>query len=82
MFCYILRVSAAVNNILQKLCVILGFVKDLCAIERLSDSCVLQLVKTCFTTFSVDNIHLLQLKAISLISGVRTGKLLLQFHFK
>nr|GLL18743.1 nipped-B-like protein isoform X1 [Ipomoea trifida] len=64
------KVSAAVNNILQKLCVILGFVKDLCAIERLSDSCVLQLVKTCFTTFSVDNIHLLQLKAISLISGI------------
>lgn len=38
--------------------------------ERLSDSCILQLIRTSFTTFLVDNIRLLQLKAISLISGV------------
>ncbi|CAH9092561.1 unnamed protein product [Cuscuta epithymum] len=64
------KVSSALNSILQKLCVILGFLKDLCSVERLSDSCILQLVKTCFTTLTVENIHLLQLKAISLISGI------------
>ena len=64
------RVPAAVNTILQKLCTILGFMKDLLLVERLSDSCVLQLVKTSFTTFLVDNIQLLQLKAINLICGV------------
>lgn len=58
------------NTILQKMCTILGLLKDLLLIERLSDSCILQLVKTSFTTFLVDNIQLLQLKAIGLISGV------------
>lgn len=67
----IFRASAAVNSILQKLCTIVGFLEDLLSIERLSDSCILQLIKTSFTTFLVDNIHLLQLKAISLISGVK-----------
>lgn len=38
--------------------------------ERLSDSCILQLVKTSFATFLVDNIQLLQLKSINLICGV------------
>lgn len=65
------RVSTSVNNILQKMCTILGLLKDLLLIERLSDSCILQLVKTSFTTFLVDNIQLLQLKAIGLISGVQ-----------
>ncbi|XP_050226954.1 sister chromatid cohesion protein SCC2 isoform X2 [Mercurialis annua] len=64
------RVSGAVNIILQKLCTILGLLKDLLIMERLSDSCILQLVKTSFTTFMVDNIQLLQLKAIGLISGI------------
>ena len=64
------RVSGAVNAILQKLCTILGLLKDLLLIEKLSDSCVLQLLKTSFTTFLVDNIQLLQLKAIGLITGV------------
>ncbi|XP_050381632.1 sister chromatid cohesion protein SCC2 isoform X1 [Argentina anserina] len=64
------RVSAAVNNILQKMCTILGLLKDLLLIEKLSDSCILQLLKTSFTTFLVDNIQLLQLKAIGLISGI------------
>ncbi|KAK9272285.1 hypothetical protein L1049_002656 [Liquidambar formosana] len=64
------RVSAAANAILQKLCTILGFLRDLLLVERLSDSCILQLVKTCFTTFVVENIQLLQLKAISLICGI------------
>ncbi|GJY78655.1 sister chromatid cohesion protein SCC2 isoform X1 [Tanacetum coccineum] len=39
--------AAAAHNILQKLCTIIGFLKDLQLIERLSDSCILQLVKTC-----------------------------------
>ncbi|PSR87716.1 Nipped-B-like protein [Actinidia chinensis var. chinensis] len=64
------RVSASVNTILQKLCTILGFFKDLLIVERLSDSCILQLLKTSFTTFLVDNIQLLQLKAINLIGGI------------
>ncbi|KAL2977038.1 hypothetical protein AAZX31_13G042900 [Glycine max] len=64
------RVSTAVNTILQKLCTILGLLKDLLLIERLSDSCILQLVKTSITTFLVDNIQLLQLKAISLLSAI------------
>lgn len=66
----ICRVSSSVNTILQKMCTILGLLKDLLLIERLSDSCILQLVKTSFTTFLVDNIQLLQLKAIGLLSGV------------
>lgn len=65
------RVSAGVNSILQKMCTILGLLKDLLLIERLSDSCILQLVKTSFTTFMVDNIQLVQLKAMGLISGVQ-----------
>ncbi|XP_042498933.1 sister chromatid cohesion protein SCC2-like isoform X2 [Macadamia integrifolia] len=65
------KVSSAVNALLQKLCAILGFLRDLLSIERLSDSCILQLVKTSFGTLLVDNIQLLQLKAISLICGHR-----------
>ncbi|KAF2313629.1 hypothetical protein GH714_012500 [Hevea brasiliensis] len=64
------KVSGAVNAILQKLCTVLGLLKDLLLIERLSDSCILQLLKTSFTTFLVDNIQLLQLKAIGLIGGI------------
>ncbi|XP_058080840.1 sister chromatid cohesion protein SCC2 isoform X2 [Magnolia sinica] len=64
------KVTAAVYAIVQKLCTILGFMKDLLSIERLSDSCILQLVKTSFATFLADNIQLLQLKAINLICGV------------
>lgn len=61
---------AAVNNVFQKLCTILGLLKDLLLVERLSDSCILQLVKTCLSTLLVDNVQLLQLKAMSLISAV------------
>ncbi|XP_031740791.1 sister chromatid cohesion protein SCC2 isoform X3 [Cucumis sativus] len=64
------KVSNAVNTILQKMCTILGLLKDLLLIERLPDSCILQLVKTSFSTFLVDNIQLLQLKAIGLICGI------------
>ncbi|CAL5185968.1 unnamed protein product [Lathyrus oleraceus] len=64
------RFSSTVNVILQKLCSVLGLLKDLLLIERLSDSCILQLIKTSITTFLVDNIQLLQLKAISLLSAI------------
>lgn len=58
------------NTITQKLCTILSFLKQFLSIERLSDSCILQLVRTSLQTLLVDNIPLLQLKAISLIGGV------------
>ncbi|TVU40275.1 hypothetical protein EJB05_13731 [Eragrostis curvula] len=64
------RVSASVYSAVQKLCLILGFLKDLLTTVRLSDSCILQLAKTCFTTFLVDNMQLLQLKAIGVICTV------------
>jgi cohesin loading factor subunit SCC2 len=64
------RISGAVNTALQKLCTILGLLKDLLLVERLSDSCILQLLKTSITTFLVENIQILQLKAISLIGGI------------
>ncbi|KAI3848993.1 hypothetical protein MKW92_038979, partial [Papaver armeniacum] len=64
------KVAAAVNAVLQKLCTILGFLRDLLSIERLPYSCILQLIKTSFSTFLVDNCQLLQLKATGLICGV------------
>ncbi|XP_011098733.1 nipped-B-like protein isoform X2 [Sesamum indicum] len=64
------RMSATVNAILQKLCTILSFLKQLLFIERLSDSCILQLIRTSLQTILVDNIQLLQLKAISLVGGI------------
>ncbi|GAB2299288.1 hypothetical protein Dimus_033359 [Dionaea muscipula] len=64
------RVSASVNSLFQKLCTILGILKDLLLIERLPDSCIMQLIKTSLSTLLVDNIQLLQLKAISLISVI------------
>uniref|UniRef100_K3ZPX8 Sister chromatid cohesion protein n=1 Tax=Setaria italica TaxID=4555 RepID=K3ZPX8_SETIT len=54
----------------MKLCLVLGFLKELLTTVRLSDSCILQLAKTCFTTFLVDNMQLLQLKAIGVIGTV------------
>ncbi|XP_078180180.1 PHD finger family protein isoform X2 [Carex rostrata] len=64
------RVSQAIHSLVQKLCLILGFLRDLLPVIRLSDSCVMQLVKTSFSTFLVDNIQLLQLKSINLACGV------------
>ncbi|XP_031407003.1 sister chromatid cohesion protein SCC2 isoform X3 [Punica granatum] len=64
------KVSSAANTVLQKLCTILGLLRDLLLIEKLSDSCILQLVRTSFTTFLVDNVQLLQLKAIALTSAI------------
>ncbi|KAJ3669807.1 hypothetical protein LUZ60_010131 [Juncus effusus] len=65
------RVSAAIHALVQKLCLILGFLRDLLTVIRLSDSCIMQLIKTSFSTFLVDNnIHLLQLKSIDLSCSV------------
>ncbi|XP_042024100.1 sister chromatid cohesion protein SCC2-like isoform X1 [Salvia splendens] len=64
------RMSGTVNIIVQKLCTIVSYLKQLLLIERLSDSCILQLVRTSLQTLLVDNIQLLQLKAISLIGGI------------
>ncbi|KAL2552247.1 PHD finger family protein [Forsythia ovata] len=64
------RMSSVANVVLQKLCTILSFLKDLLSIERLSDSCILQLVRVSLQTLLVDNIQVLQLKAISLIGGI------------
>ncbi|KAL9259895.1 Sister chromatid cohesion protein SCC2-like protein [Drosera capensis] len=65
-----LELPASVNSVFQKLCTILGLFKDLLLIERLPDSCILQLIKTSLSILEVDNIQLLQLKAISLISVI------------
>ncbi|XP_051216494.1 sister chromatid cohesion protein SCC2 isoform X1 [Lolium perenne] len=64
------KVSPPIKSAVQKLCLILGFLKELLITVRLSDSCIMQLVKTCFTTFLVENMQLLQLKAISVICTV------------
>ncbi|KAL3844611.1 hypothetical protein ACJIZ3_002014 [Penstemon smallii] len=64
------KMSSTVHVVLQKSCTILSFLKQLLSIERLSDSCILQLVRTCLQTLLVDNIQLLQLKAISLVGGI------------
>ncbi|KAL5197683.1 hypothetical protein ABZP36_001195 [Zizania latifolia] len=64
------KVSASIYSAVQKLCLILDFLKELLTTVHLSDSCILQLAKTCFTTFLVDNMQILQLKAIGVICTV------------
>ncbi|XP_024530333.1 sister chromatid cohesion protein SCC2 isoform X2 [Selaginella moellendorffii] len=64
------RVSTAVSIVLHKLCSILALLKDLLSVEKLLDSTILQLMKTVLGTFGVDNIQLLQLKAIGVASMV------------
>jgi cohesin loading factor subunit SCC2 len=56
--------------VLQKLCSILGLLKELLLVERLLDSSVLQLIKTSLATLTIDNIQLLQLKAIGVVCAV------------
>jgi len=65
------RPSGAVSSVLHKLCSILSLLKELLPILKLLDSCVLQLMKTMLETFGVDNIQLLQLKAIGVVCAVR-----------
>lgn len=64
------KVSTVVSNVLYKLCSMLGSLKNLLSIERLSDSSVLQLIKTTLAMFVVENIQLLQLKAIGVACAV------------
>ncbi|XP_020600109.1 nipped-B-like protein A isoform X2 [Phalaenopsis equestris] len=64
------KVSTLVNSVVQKLCSILDYIKDLLSAVRLSDSCIFQLLKASISTFLVDNIQLLQLKSINLLCGV------------
>lgn len=69
------RLSGPVSSVLHKLCSILALLKDLLNVAKLVDSSVLQLMKTMLDTFSVDNIQLLQLKAIGVVCmvGPRTS---------
>ena len=53
--CWPPKIPAHVNTMIQKLCTILGLLK---ALLLMSDSYILQLVKTCFSTLLVDNIQL------------------------
>lgn len=62
--------SGAVSSVLHKLCSILALLKELLPISKISDSCVLQLMKTMLDTFGVDNIQLLQLKAIGVVCTI------------
>ena len=62
--------SGLVSSVLQKICSILGLMKDLLSNQRLMDNNILQLMKTVLATFSVENIQLLQLKAIGVVSMV------------
>lgn len=55
---------------LHKLCSILSLLKELLPITKLLDSSVLQLTKTMLDTFGVDNIQLLQLKALGVVCTV------------
>lgn len=64
------RQGGAVSSVLHKLCSILSLLKELLPISKLLDSCVLQLLKTMLDTFGVDNIQLLQLKAIGVVCTV------------
>lgn len=64
------RQSDAVSSVLHKLCSILSLLKELLLITKVQDSSVLQLLKTMLDTFGVDNIQLLQLKAIDVVCTV------------
>ena len=64
------KVSTVVSNVLHKLCSMLASLKNLLSIERLSDSSVLRLIKTTLAMFAVENIQLLQLKAIGVACTV------------
>ena len=64
------RQAGAISSVLHKLCSILSLLKELLPISKLLDSCVLQLLKTMLDTFGVDNVQLLQLKAIGVVCTV------------
>ena len=64
------RQLGAVSSVLHKLCSILALLKELLPISKLVDSSILQLMKTMLDTLGVDNIQLLQLKAIAVVCSV------------
>ncbi|KAI5058048.1 hypothetical protein GOP47_0026218 [Adiantum capillus-veneris] len=64
------KVSGPASIVLQKLCSILVLIKDLLSTERLIDSSVLQLMKTVLAIFGVENLQLLQLKAVGVICTI------------
>lgn len=66
----IAKVSTVASHVLYKLCSILASLKNLLSIQRLSDSSVLQLIKTNLAMFAVEDIQLLQLKAIGVTCAV------------
>jgi hypothetical protein len=64
------RVSGPVSIVLHKLCSVLALLKELLSVAKILDSTLLQLIKTMLETFGVDNIQLLQLKAIGVVCMV------------
>eukprot|EP00897_Mesotaenium_endlicherianum_P005542 jgi/Mesen1/5015/ME000025S04414 len=64
------KASKAVGEVLQKLCSVLASLIDLVSLIKLQDSSILQLSKTIVETFGVENIHILQLKALSLLCAI------------
>ncbi|CAI5474211.1 unnamed protein product [Closterium sp. Yama58-4] len=64
------RASKAVSALMDKVCSILPIFATLLSVTRLPDSSVLQITKTGLEALSVDNVHLLQLKSILLITAI------------
>ncbi|CAI7820732.1 unnamed protein product [Closterium sp. NIES-53] len=64
------RASKAVSALMDKVCSILPIFAILLSVTRLPDSSVLQITKTGLEALSVDNVHLLQLKSILLITAI------------
>jgi cohesin loading factor subunit SCC2 len=64
------KVSGPVSIVLHKLCSVLALLKELLSVAKILDSTLLQLNKTMLETFGVDNIQLLQLKAIGVVCMV------------
>lgn len=64
------RSSKAASQLVDKLCALYEFVSKLLALRPLEDNIVLQLATLAVTTFTVDNVQLLQLKAIVMLCSV------------
>lgn len=64
------RVSKAVKDLLQRICSVVAGLGDLMVAARMQDSTVLQLSRTVLATFLVENISLLQIKALDAICMV------------
>ncbi|GJP42691.1 hypothetical protein CLOM_g2230 [Closterium sp. NIES-68] len=64
------RAFKAISALMDKICSILPIFAMLLSVTRLPDSSVLQITKTGLEALSVDNVHLLQLKSILLITAI------------